>query len=104
MAAMLSCNHPHEGLPNILLIVADDLGWKDVGFMGSDYYETPNLDRLAGEGMVFSQAYAAAANCAPSRACLMTGRYAPAHGIYTVGSSERGSRICHGKHGKVAPG
>ncbi len=72
MAAMLSCNHPHEGLPNILLIVADDLGWKDVGFMGSDYYETPNLDRLAGEGMVFSQAYAAAANCAPSRACSRT--------------------------------
>ena len=90
MAAMLSCTHSHEELPNILLIVADDLGWKDVGFMGSDYYETPHLDRLAGEGMVFDQAYAAAANCAPSRACLMTGKYAPAHGIYTVGSSERG--------------
>jgi len=90
MAAMLSCSHPHEELPNIILIVADDLGWKDVGFMGSDYYETPHLDRLAGQGMLFNQAYAAAANCAPSRACLMTGMYTPAHGIYTVGSSERG--------------
>jgi arylsulfatase A-like enzyme len=90
MAAMQSCSHPHKELPNIILIVADDLGWKDVGFMGSGYYETPHLDRLAGQGMVFNQAYAAAANCAPSRACLMTGRYTPAHGIYTVASSERG--------------
>jgi arylsulfatase A-like enzyme len=70
--------------------VADDLGWKDVGFMGTDYYETPNLDNLASEGMVFNQAYAAAANCAPSRACLISGRYTTAHGIYTVGSPERG--------------
>ncbi len=86
-----SCKKEISNRPNLVLIVADDLGWKDVGFMGSDYYETPNLDRLAGEGMVFSQAYASAANCAPSRACLMSGRYTPVHGIYTVGSSERGS-------------
>ncbi|MCK4880816.1 MAG: sulfatase [Bacteroidales bacterium] len=85
-----SCGKKSSGLPNIILIVADDLGWKDVGFMGSFYYETPNLDRLAGEGMVFRQAYAGAANCAPSRASLMTGVYATAHGVYTVGSSERG--------------
>ncbi len=52
--------------PNIILIMADDLGWKDVGFMGSTYYETPNLDRLAKQGMVFTNAYAAAANCAPA--------------------------------------
>jgi arylsulfatase A-like enzyme len=90
LPAMLSCSGPKQDLPNIICIVADDLGWKDVGFMGSGYYETPHLDRLAGEGMVFNQAYAAAANCAPSRACLMTGRYTPAHGIYTVASSERG--------------
>ncbi|MEA3460473.1 MAG: sulfatase, partial [Bacteroidota bacterium] len=55
--------------------------------------ETPNLDQLAGEGMVFNQAYASAANCAPSRACLMTGMYTTAHGIYTVGSSERGDAL-----------
>lgn len=89
-ALFTSCGNKESELPNIVLIVADDLGWKDVGFMGSSYYETPNLDRLAGEGMVFKQAYAAAANCAPSRACLMTGMYSTAHGIYTVGSSERG--------------
>lgn len=89
-ALALSCKNEKEGLPNIVLIVADDLGWKDVGFMGSTYYDTPQLDRLAREGMVFTQAYAAAANCAPSRACMMTGRYSTAHGIYTVGTSERG--------------
>lgn len=88
--ALTSCGKKDSGLPNIVLIVADDLGWKDLGFMGSFYYETPNLDLLAGEGMVFLQAYAAAANCAPSRACLMTGMYTTAHGIYTVASSERG--------------
>ena len=77
--------------PNIVLIVADDLGWKDVGFMGSTYYETPNIDKLASQGMVFTDAYAAAANCAPSRACLMSGQNTPRHGIYTVGESDRGS-------------
>jgi len=85
-----SCENKDLHRPNIILIVADDLGWKDLGFMGSSFYETPNLDRLAGQGMHFRRAYSAAANCAPSRACLMTGRYTTAHGIYTVASSERG--------------
>ncbi len=76
--------------PNILLINIDDMGWRDVGFMGSEYYETPNIDKLAAEGMVFTNAYAAASNCAPSRACMMSGQWTPRHGIYTVGSSERG--------------
>ncbi len=77
--------------PNIIIINVDDLGWKDVGFMGSEYYETPNIDRLAGQGMVFYHAYAAAANCAPSRACLMSGMNTPKHGVYTVDNSERGN-------------
>ncbi|MFZ9045325.1 MAG: sulfatase [Cyclobacteriaceae bacterium] len=76
--------------PNIVLINIDDMGWKDLGFMGSEYYETPNLDRLSKLGMTFSNGYASAANCAPSRASLMTGRWATRHGIYTVQSSERG--------------
>lgn len=78
--------------PNIIFINVDDLGWKDLGFMGSRYYETPNLDHLASEGMVFMHAYAGAANCAPSRACLMSGQNTPRHGIYTVGNSDRGDR------------
>lgn len=81
----------HFAKPNIILINVDDMGWKDVGFMGSSYYETPNIDQLSKEGMVFSDAYAASANCAPSRACLMTGKWTPRHGIYTVNSSERGA-------------
>lgn len=78
--------------PNIVFILADDLGWTDLGCMGSDYYETPNIDRLASEGMVFSQAYSSAPNSAPSRACLMTGMFTPRHGVFTVSSSERGDR------------
>ncbi|MFW6328379.1 MAG: sulfatase, partial [Bacteroidota bacterium] len=77
--------------PNILLINIDDMGWRDVGFMGSEYYETPNIDALAVKGMIFTNAYASASNCAPSRACMMSGQWSPRHGIYTVNSSERGN-------------
>ena len=76
--------------PNVVLINADDLGWTDFSFMGSSYYETPHIDRLAKQGCIYTQAYASAANCAPSRANMLTGRYPSAHGIYTVGDSQRG--------------
>ncbi|GAB3020752.1 sulfatase [Niabella terrae] len=66
------------------------MGWKDVGFMGSSYYETPNIDRLAASGMRFTQAYASSSNCAPTRASLLSGQYTPRHGVYTVGNSDRG--------------
>lgn len=83
--------HPSPPVrPNILLIDIDDLGWRDLGYMGSQYDETPNIDNLATEGMVFTEAYASSANCAPSRASLFSGQWAPRTGIYTVGSSERG--------------
>lgn len=76
--------------PNILFIMADDLGCTDLGCVGSDFYETPNIDRLAAQGILFDNAYAPAANSAPSRACLMTGLYPPRHGIFTVSPPERG--------------
>ncbi|MGC6567111.1 MAG: sulfatase [Akkermansiaceae bacterium] len=76
--------------PNILYINADDLGVMDVGF-NNELYHTPNIDKLRAEGMLFTQAYAPAANCAPSRACVFSGQYSPRHGVYTVGTSERGS-------------
>ncbi|WP_148232042.1 sulfatase [Maribacter sp. HTCC2170] len=85
-----SCGDKRIRKPNIVLINIDDLGYKDVGFMGSEYYETPNIDILAKAGMIFTNGYAAASNCAPSRASLMTGKWTPRHGIYTVNSSERG--------------
>jgi len=75
---------------NIVFILMDDLGWTDVGYMGSEYYETPHIDRLAGQGMIFTQAYANAANCAPTRACLLSGQYSPRHGVYTVARPDRG--------------
>ncbi|RLD81810.1 MAG: aryl-sulfate sulfohydrolase, partial [Bacteroidetes bacterium] len=76
--------------PNIVYINIDDLGWSDLSCYGSTYYETPNIDRLVSMGLKFTDAYASAANCAPSRAGLMSGQYSPRHGIYTVGTSERG--------------
>ena len=61
--------------PNFLFILADDLGWSQVGCYGSDFYETPNIDRLARQGMRFTDAYAACPVCSPTRASIMTGRY-----------------------------
>jgi len=96
VTAFLSCKSYNDNitdntLPNIVLINVDDLGWKDLGFMGSQYYETPNLDILAKEGMVFYNAYAGAANCAPSRASMLSGLNTPRHGVFTVSPSERGN-------------
>ena len=66
---------------NVLLIHVDDLGWADIGVLGSDFYETPFINRLAAEGMLFTHSYAAAAICSPSRAALMTGKYPARMGI-----------------------
>lgn len=76
--------------PNIVLIFADDMGWRDVPLNGSDFMETPNLERLSREGMTFTHAYASAANCAPSRACMLSGQYTPRHAVYAVQSTKRG--------------
>lgn len=61
--------------PNVVFILADDLGWGQVGCYGNGYYETPNIDRLAAEGMRFTDAYAACPVCSPTRASIMTGKY-----------------------------
>ncbi|MCK9507687.1 MAG: sulfatase [Pigmentiphaga sp.] len=61
--------------PNVVFIVVDDYGWSDVSYNGSKFYETPNIDRLAAEGMVFTNGYAAASVSSPSRCALMTGKY-----------------------------
>jgi arylsulfatase A-like enzyme len=88
---LFSCESA-QSKPNILLINVDDMGWKDLGIMGSKYYETPTLDSLLQTGALFTNAYAGAANCSPSRACLMTGQWPTRHGVYTVGSSARGKK------------
>ncbi len=61
--------------PNVILILADDLGWTDLACYGSDFYETPHLDQLARDGMKFIQAYSACTVCSPTRAALLTGKY-----------------------------
>jgi arylsulfatase A-like enzyme len=61
--------------PNIVIVNVDDMGWTDLSVQGSTYYETPHIDGLAAQGMRFTNAYAAAAICSPSRAALLTGRY-----------------------------
>lgn len=75
--------------PNIVFFFIDDMGWRDLGCTGSEFYSTPNIDRLSRQGMLFTNAYANAPNCAPTRACLLSGQYGPRHGVYTVGSSAR---------------
>lgn len=74
--------------PNIVYILADDLGWTDMACQGSKYYETPNIDRLASQGMRLTN-YHNCQNCQPTRAALMTGQYAPRTGVYTVGGIDR---------------
>jgi len=61
--------------PNILFILADDLGQRDIGIYGSSFYETPNIDRLARDGAIFTNAYAAASICSPTRSSILTGQY-----------------------------
>src|SRR5262249_36334685 len=75
--------------PNVVFIMADDLGWTDAGCQGSRFYETPHIDKLAAKGLRLTSHYHSP-NCAPTRAALMTGQYAPRTGVYTVGSLERG--------------
>jgi arylsulfatase A-like enzyme len=85
--------------PNIVFILLDDLGWGDLGCYGSDFHETPRMDQMAAEGLRFTAAYANAPNCAPTRACLMSGQYSPRHGIFTVNNAARGKAI----HRRLVP-
>ncbi|PSL07151.1 sulfatase [Cecembia rubra] len=68
--------------PNVLFILVDDLGWTDLGSFGSEFYETPNIDRLAAMGVKFTNAYTASPVCSPTRASIMTGKY-PSKNHYT---------------------
>ncbi len=67
--------------PNILFILVDDLGYHDLGVTGSTFYETPNIDKLANEGVIFTNGYASSRVCSPSRASIMTGKFTARHGI-----------------------
>ncbi len=89
---------------NIVYIVADDLGWRDLGVEGSTFYETPNIDRIANEGMRFTQGYANCQVCSPSRASILTGQYTPRHGITDYIGAPSGEDWRNvGRHTKLLP-
>jgi arylsulfatase A-like enzyme len=94
----LSCLAPaYAKKPNIVFILADDLGWRDLSNEGSTYYESPHIDRIAKEGMKFTRGYATCQVCSPSRASILTGKYPTNHGITTwigdrAGEAWRGTR------------
>jgi arylsulfatase A-like enzyme len=79
----------NERPPNIVFVLADDLGYTDVACFGSRYYETPHIDRLAAAGVRFTSGYTCGPNCQPTRAALLSGQYGPRTGVYTVGSIDR---------------
>lgn len=81
-----------EQKPNIVFIMIDDLAWADVGYNGHEFYETPNIDRIANSGMIFDRGYSGGPNCLPTRACLISGMYTPRYQVYTPGGLSKGSR------------
>jgi arylsulfatase A-like enzyme len=78
--------------PNIVIFFIDDMGWKDWSGGGSDYFETPNIDRIAREGINFTNGYVNAANCSPSRCCILSGQYTPRTDFYNVWTIHRGNK------------
>lgn len=74
-------NPETKAKPNFLFILADDYGYHDLSISGSNFYETPNIDRIASEGMIFTNGYATCQVCSPSRASIMTGKFPARHGI-----------------------
>lgn len=82
LASLTGCiNEENESPLNVVFILVDDLGWTDLGCYGSSFYETPNIDRLAASGQLFTQAYAASPVCSPTRAAILTGKYPSRVGI-----------------------
>lgn len=80
--------------PNFIFILIDDMGWKDIACCGSPFYETPNLDRMAQEGVRFTNAYASCPVCSPTRASIMTGKYPARLGLTNfIGGNARGKLI-----------
>ncbi|MBN2414854.1 sulfatase [bacterium] len=80
-AALIGCRPKHTATPNVVFFLIDDMGWTDLACYGSRYYETPHIDRLAREGMRFTDAYAACPVCSPTRASILSGKYPARVGI-----------------------
>lgn len=106
---IISCNSNEEvNPPNVIVILVDDLGYYDLSCMGSKYYETPNIDRIAEEGVIFTQGYSSSRVCSPSRASLMTGKFVTRHGITDYIGAKSGEEWAEvgkkwGRHTKMLP-
>lgn len=79
--------------PNVVIMLMDDMGWGDLGVNGDPSHETPHLDRMAQEGMLFTDFYAGNPLCSPSRAALLTGRLPIRNGFYTTNAKARNSYV-----------
>ena len=79
--SMLELNAQKNDQPNVVFIMIDDLGWKDVGFMGSTYYETPHVDAIAKSGMTFMNAYSASPLCSATRSSIISGTWPARNGL-----------------------
>lgn len=105
----VSCNTPikqcdNNQKPNFLFILVDDLGYHDLSCTGSTYYETPNVDRIAREGVVFKNGYATCQVCSPSRASIMSGKFPARHGITDyIGAPSGESWRKNGRFTKLLP-
>lgn len=90
--------------PNVVFILADDLGVHDLSVNGSQYYETPHIDRIAREGTVFGQGYATSRVCSPSRASIMTGKFTASHGITDwIGAKTGADWRSHQRNNRLLP-
>ena len=90
--------------PNIVFILADDLGWRDLSNEGSTFYESPHIDSIAAAGMKFTRGYATCRVCSPSRASIMTGKYPPRHGVTDwIGAATGEGWRKAGRHDSLLP-
>ena len=103
-----ACNNQQQkspdSKPNILFILADDYGYHDMSFRNTDFYETPNIDRIAREGMIFTDGYATCQVCSPSRASIMSGKFPARHGITDyIGARSGEEWRTMGRHTQLLP-
>jgi len=109
LSFILGCQHKEKAQkthdkPNVLFILVDDLGYHDLGVTGSTFYETPNVDKLANEGVMFTRGYAASRVCSPSRASIMTGKFTARHGITDwIGAKTGEDWRNRNRHDKLLP-
>lgn len=104
---LIGCNNKEVKIvqkPNVLFILVDDLGYHDLGFSGSTFYETPNIDALAKESVWFKNGYAASRVCSPSRASIMTGKFTARHGVTDwIGAKAGEDWRARNRHNKLLP-